>query len=157
VPARPSIVRSAVVESLPLLLGIVALVLTLLLAPDRLEEDFLDAAVQIIPFLLLALALETRLLGLGAPAPEQRFDDDGLSHGQRLLVAMIGLNRKLAALLAVGMLVWAEAAGLAALNGHTASTSLGPFLLGAIVSGMVTVGVAALLPRRPVRRGTVAG
>jgi hypothetical protein len=136
------------VETLPLLLGLLALVLCMTLAPDRLGSDFLDAAVQIIPFLLLALALETRLLAITAPPARRLRDERPTSTVERVLLHMIRFNRKLAAVYAVGMLVWAETEGLIALNGTKEGDHLGPFLLGAIVAGMVTVGVAALLPRR---------
>jgi hypothetical protein len=146
---RPHILLGALVETLPLLLGLLALVLCVVLAPNRLGADFLDASVQIIPFLLLALALETRLLSITVgPRWRARTREAPESGLERVLLHMIRFNRKLAAIYAVGMLVWAETAGLLALNGSHEGSSLGPFLLGAIVAGMVTVGVAALLPRR---------
>ena len=144
--ARPHLILDALAESLPLLLGIVALALCLVLAPARLGDDFLDAAVQIIPFVLLALALETRLLRLSEPAARRIVAPT--SRVETALLRMIRFNRRIAAVYAVGMLVWAETAGLIALNGSDRPASLGPFLLGAIVAGMVIVGTAALLPHR---------
>ena len=140
-----SIILGAVLETLPLLLGVVALAVTVVLSPTRMDDDFLNAAVQIIPFLLLALALETRLLAVNSPSGPQ---PEAASRVDQLLVSMIRLNRKLAAVFAVVLLVAAETAGLVALNDRSPDAWLGPWLLGAVVSGMVTVGVAALVPRR---------
>ena len=72
--------------------------------------------------------------------PETRTD--------RLLVAMIRFGRRVGAIYAVVMLIWAETSGLIALNSAGDDGWLGPYLLAAIVSGMVIVGTAALLPRR---------
>src|SRR4051812_16831293 len=56
------IIWRALLQSTPLILGVVAFVVCVIVAPHRLDNDLLNASVQIIPFLLLALALETRLL-----------------------------------------------------------------------------------------------
>jgi hypothetical protein len=134
----------ALAESAPLVLGVVAFVVCAVAAPDRMDSDFLNAAVQIIPFLLLALALETRLLSL----TERRVVDEPETAGERLLVAMIRFGRRVGAIYAVVMLIWAETSGLIALDSSGAHGWLGPYLLAAIVAGMVIVGTAALLPRR---------
>jgi hypothetical protein len=135
----------ALLESTPLILGVVAFVVCAFAAPDRMDSDFLNAAVQIIPFLLLALALETRLLSL----TERRAEvEEPETNGERVLVTMIRFGRRLGAVYAVVMLIWAETAGLIALDSHGDHRWLGPYLLAAIVAGMVIVGTAALLPRR---------
>lgn len=135
----------ALMESAPLILGVIAFVVCAFVAPDRLDSDFLNAAVQIIPFLLLALALETRLLSL----TERRADvEEPETNVDRLLVAMIRFGRRVGAIYAVVMLIWAETAGLIALDSAGDHRWLGPYLLAAIVAGMVIVGSAALLPRR---------
>jgi hypothetical protein len=136
----------ALLESAPLILGVVAFVVCSFAAPDRMDSDFLNAAVQIIPFLLLALALETRLLSL----TERRGGtlDEPETNTDRLLVAMIRFGRRVGAIYAVVMLIWAETAGLIALDSRGDHGWLGPYLLAAIVAGMVIVGAAALLPRR---------
>jgi hypothetical protein len=136
----------ALLESAPLILGVVAFVVCAFVAPDRLDSDFLNAAVQIIPFLLLALALETRLLSL--TERRGRALDEPETNADRLLVAMIRFGRRVGAIYAVVMLIWAETAGLVALDSHGDHRWLGPYLLAAIVAGMVIVGTAALLPRR---------
>jgi hypothetical protein len=46
------------------------------------------------------------------------------------------------------MLIWAETAGLIALDSNGDHRWLGSYLLAAIVAGMVIVGSAALLPRQ---------
>jgi len=134
----------ALLESAPLILGVVAFVVCVFATPDRMDSDFLNAAVQIIPFLLLALALETRLLSL----TERRAVDEPETGSERLLVAMIRFGRRLGAIYAVVMLIWAETSGLIALDSAGEHAWLGPYLLAAIVAGMVIVGTAALLPRR---------
>jgi hypothetical protein len=136
----------ALLESAPLILGVIAFLVCAFATPDRLDSDFLNAAVQIIPFLLLALALETRLLSLNERARPQV--DDGDTNADRVVVAMIRFGRRLGAVYAVVMLIWAETAGLIALDSGSPSSWLGPYLLAAIVAGMVIVGTAALLPRR---------
>lgn len=140
------IIWRALLESTPLVLGVVAFVVCATAAPHRLDDNFLEAAVQIIPFLLLALALETRLLSLverrGAEVEEPETPVD------RLLVAMIRFGRRVGAIYAVVMLIWAETAGLIALDSRGEHYWLGPYLLAAIVAGMVIVGAAALMPRR---------
>jgi chromosome condensin MukBEF MukE localization factor len=142
------IVWRAVLESTPLVLGVIAFLVCVIAAPHRLDDNFLNAAVQIVPFLLLALALETRLLSL----TERRFEGDEVeepeTHVDRLLVAMIRFGRRLGAIYAVVMLIWAETAGLIALDSAGEHHWLGPYLLAAIVAGMVIVGAAALMPRR---------
>jgi len=136
----------ALLESTPLILGVVAFVVCVIVTPERMDSDFLNAAVQIIPFLLLALALETRLLSLterhGGVVEEPETNTD------RLLVTIIRFGRRLGAIYAVVMLIWAETAGLIALDSAGPHRWLGPYLLAAIVAGMVIVGTAALLPRR---------
>ncbi len=84
----------ALLESLPLILGVIAFLVCALATPDRLDSDFLNAAVQIIPFLLLALALETRLLSLNERHP-QEFDESE-TPGDRVIVAMIRFGRRIA-------------------------------------------------------------
>lgn len=135
----------ALLESAPLILGVIAFVVCVFVTPDRLDSDFLNAAVQIIPFLLLALALETRLLSL----TERRTDvDEPETNADRVLVTMIRFGRRLGAIYAVVMLIWAETSGLIALDSRGDHRWLGPYLLAAIVAGMVIVGTAALMPRR---------
>jgi hypothetical protein len=136
----------ALLESAPLILGVIAFILCAFLTPVRLDSDFLNAAVQIIPFLLLALALETRLLSL----TERRAStvDEPETNAERVLVTMIRFGRRLGAVYAVVMLIWAETSGLIALDSGGDHRWLGPYLLAAIVAGMVIVGSAALLPRR---------
>lgn len=140
------IIWRALLESAPLVLGVVAFLVCAFATPTRLDSDFLNAAVQIIPFLLLALALETRLLSLTERRAEQY--DEPETNVDRMLVGMIRFGRRIGAVYAVVMLIWAETAGLIALDGDGDATWLGPYLLGAIVAGMVIVGAAALLPRR---------
>lgn len=138
-------IRRALLESAPLILGVIAFLVCAFAAPKRLDSDLLNAAVQIIPFLLLALALETRLLSL----TERRADvDDAETNVERVLVAMIRFGRRIGAVYAVVMLIWAETAGLIALDSTGDDRWLGPYLIAAIVAGMVIVGTAALLPRR---------
>jgi hypothetical protein len=139
-------VSRALLESTPLIFGVVAFLVCAFVTPDRLDSDFLNAAVQIIPFLLLALALETRLLSL-AERPARAVDEPE-TNTDRLLVAVIRFGRRVGAIYAVVMLIWAETAGLIALDSHGDHRWLGPYLLAAIVAGMVIVGTAALLPRR---------
>jgi hypothetical protein len=136
----------ALLESAPLVLGIVAFVVCALVTPNRLDSDFLNAAVQIIPFLLLALALETRLLSL----TERRAGplDEPETNADRVLVTMIRFGRRVGAIYAVVMLIWAETAGLIALDSNGDHRWLGSYLLAAIVAGMVIGGSAALMPRQ---------
>jgi hypothetical protein len=145
-PAKPNRVLLALLESLPLTLGVVAFLVCAFTTPDRLDSDFLNAAVQIIPFLLLALALETRLLSLNEPRRPVVEEPD--TPGDRMLVAMIRFGRRIGAIYAVVMLIGAETAGLIALDSRGDHQWLGQYLLAAIVAGMVIVGSAALLPRR---------
>jgi hypothetical protein len=140
------IVPRALLQSTPLILGVIAFVVCAFAAPHRLDDNFLNAAVQIIPFLLLALALETRLLSLAERrGPEV---DDPETNVDRLLVGMIRFGRRVGAIYAVVMLIWAETAGLIALDSSGDHHWLGPYLLAALVAGMVIVGAAALVPRR---------
>jgi hypothetical protein len=144
---KPNRVLLALLESAPLTLGVVAFVVSAVWSPHRLDANFLEAAVQIIPFLLLALALETRLLSLNEPRRRAQFDEPE-TRGDQLVVAMIRFGRRLGAIYAVAMLIGAETAGMIALNSRGDHAWLGPYLLAAIVAGMVIVGTAALLPRR---------
>jgi hypothetical protein len=145
-PTKSHRVGLALLESAPLLLGVVAFVVSVLLVPNRMDSDYLQAVVQIIPFLLLALALETRLLSLNEPR-RPHFDEPDTRTDQ-LLIAMIRFGRRLGAVYAVAMLIGAETAGLIALDSRGNHDWLGRYLLASIVAGMVIVGTAALLPRR---------
>lgn len=51
-------------EGYPLVLGGIAFSLTTLLGPEHAEKEFYEAATQVLAVLLLALAIEVRLLGI---------------------------------------------------------------------------------------------
>ena len=144
----------------PVLGGLLGLVLGFALAPDEASEEFYSAVAQIIPVLLLALAVQTRFFELPSlqqllahvRVPQRESNEEGVDRvlgvleesarsvaaGQRLLERILG-----AALL--GMLVIAEFAALHPLTTGRPGDGNPEVVYVALATGFLMLGGLALV------------
>lgn len=124
----------------PLLIVIVALPLAFELSPSRAAEPFYSAAAQVIPILLLVLALEVRMFRLSAPPALTGSDDLALARRfTRLAVLIVTLS----------LFVIGELQALDALAREHAENANASTVYTAIVIGLLLIAFLAMFGQAP--------
>ena len=119
------------------------MLLGLLLTPRGIHREFMTTAAQVIPVLLLTLAVETRFLrGAHPPSAQASYFVSEESRALRLSETFRGVSSVLVALTLIG----GELAALAAINGGATSPNWGPLVSATIWGGLAAIVGNALVP-----------